>query len=331
MSLILPILSIPVHSFVLCKASRGFEQLLHLGRVEVLSGQELDAGVHDARRGLAVEPGDHRLDRLVAHLVGVLEDERVDGAGLEVFDQVGARIEADEDDLARQALLLERLHDADRGGLVRGEEAFEVGVRRQDVGRAVERAGAVGFAVLEGYYFNAGVLRLDRLLKTLLALVGRDRAGLDAEDGDAPLAVQARGQALGRVDAALPVVGRDVGDVVLGADAGVEDGDGDALARGALDDGDERVPVRGREHDAVHPAVDGVLDDVGLPRVVGLLRRSLPNDLDVGFFTRGLRPRVDALPEEVRDALRDYGDGALAGPAARPAAVTTGRADEAGG
>src|SRR5215204_33924 len=283
--------------------------------------------LHDALP-ISVEFGDHRLDRLVAHLVGVLEDERVDGSGPQVFDQVGARIEADEDDLARQALLLERLHDADGRGLVRGEEAVEVGVRRQDVGRAVERAGAVRFAVLEGHDLDAGVFGLDRLLETLLALVGRDRPGLDAEDGDAPLPVQARGQTLGRVDAALLVVGRDVGDVVLGADAGVEDGDGDALARGTLDDRDERVLGRGREHDAVHAAVDGVLDDVGLPRVVGLLRRPLPDDLDARLLPRGLRAGVDALPEEVRDALRDDGDGAPAAPAARPA-VARGREDEA--
>src|SRR5205085_4853735 len=261
----------------------------------------------------------HPFDGLVAHLERVLEDERVNRAGLEVFDQVRAGVEADQNDLAGQTLLLDGLHRADGRRFVGGEEAVEVRVRGEDVRRAVERAGAVALAILKRDDLDAGVLLLDRLLKPLLALVGRDRAGLDAEDGDTALPAEFRGEAVGGDRAALPVVCGDVGDVVLRADAGVEDRDGDALALRAFDDGDERVAVRGREHDAGDAPVDGVLDDVDLAGVVGLLRRAVPRDLDVRLLARRVRARVDALPEEVRDALRDDGDDALAA-AAPPAA-----------
>ena len=66
-----------------------------------------------------------------------------------------------------------------------------------------------------------------------------------------------------------------------------------------------------RKYDAVHAPVDGVLDDVDLARIVCLLRRPLPHDLDVGLFGSLLRAGMHALPEEVRDAFRDDGDDAL--------------------
>ena len=90
---------------------------------------------------------------------------------------------------------------------------------RQYVGRAVERACAVALAILKGDYLDARILLLDRLLKALLALVGRDRPGLDAEYRDTALASELRGEPVCRDRAALPVVRGDIGDVVLGSDA----------------------------------------------------------------------------------------------------------------
>src|SRR5688572_13278896 len=92
---------------------RLLEQRLHLGRVEVLLRQERDAGVDPALGLPAVELHDEGADALVAHLVRVLQHERVDRAGPEVLDQVGARVEADEHDLSGEPLLLDRLHGAD--------------------------------------------------------------------------------------------------------------------------------------------------------------------------------------------------------------------------
>src|SRR5205823_2269156 len=124
----------------------------------------------------------------------VLQDERINRAGFQIINQVRAGIETDQDYLARKSFLFDRLHRADGGRFVGGEEAVEVWMRGQDVGRAVERLGAVGLAVLEGHDLYAGILLLDRVLKALLALVGRDRTGFDAEERDLTFAAKFFGQ-----------------------------------------------------------------------------------------------------------------------------------------
>ena len=47
-------------------------------------------------------------------------------------------------------------------------------MRSQDVRRAIERTRAVGVAILKGHDLDARILLLDRVLKALLTLVGRD-------------------------------------------------------------------------------------------------------------------------------------------------------------
>src|SRR5215813_2241944 len=79
--------------------------------------------------------------------------------------------------------------------------------------------------------------------------------------------------------------------------------------------------MRRGEHDAVDALVDHVLDDVDLARIISLLSGAFPDDLDVEILARRVRARFDRLPERVRDALGNYGDGLLLG---APGAIACG-------
>ena len=68
------------------------------------------------------------LDALLADVVGLLGDQRLHVACLELLDLVGAGVEADDLDLAGLSGLLDAGGDALRGEQVRREDTGEVGV-----------------------------------------------------------------------------------------------------------------------------------------------------------------------------------------------------------
>ena len=78
------------------------------------------------------------------------------------------------------------------------------------------------------------------------------------------------------------------------------------ILRGALDDRDERLAVRGSERDAVDALVDEVVDDVDLAREVDLGSGAVPADIDPQLLPRLDRAGVNCLPEDVRLSLRDH-------------------------
>ena len=176
-------------------------------------------------------------------------------------------------------------------------------MRRQDISRAVERFGPICFTVLKSDYRDAGVFLFDGVLKTLLAFIGRNRSGFDAEYRDLAFASKLLGEPFGGYDAALSIVGRNIRKITLSADARIENRHRDPFLLRAFDDWNKGVAVRRRQNYPIHTAIDRVLDDVDLAAVIGLLGGAFPHHLDAKFLSGGLSARVNALPEEMRDAF----------------------------
>ena len=88
------------------------QQRLGLRRVQVFGRDHLDACINDLLDRLALQLLDHRADAEVAHVKGVLHDEAVQLFGVHGVDEGFARIEADEDNLARLVDVLERQQHA---------------------------------------------------------------------------------------------------------------------------------------------------------------------------------------------------------------------------
>src|SRR4029079_12735453 len=104
---------------------------------------------------------------------------------------------------------------------------------------------------------------------------------------------------------ALAVVGGHEADVVVPLEGGVDDDDGDLAAHRAGDGADERAVVEGRQHDAVDPAAHEAFDLRDLAVPVVFTQGTAPDDLGPHLAGRLDRARMDALPEDVRRALRD--------------------------
>ena len=84
---------------------------------------------------------------------------------------------------------------------------------------------------------------------------------------------------------------------VAGIKARINDGAGN-LQRGKFFDGRDKFPaIHRREHDPVHMARDGVVDNLDLAGAVGFTIRTIPinfvTEILAGFF----RPGEDGLPE----------------------------------
>ncbi len=65
-------------------------------------------------------------------------------------------------------------------------------MRGQDVRRAIERARAISFAILKRHNLDAWILLFDGVLKSLFALIGRNRSGFYTQDGHLALAAESR-------------------------------------------------------------------------------------------------------------------------------------------
>ena len=97
--------------------ARVVEAGFHQQAIRLVHGGAVDAAAIDSQV-LAVELRGHRLHGFVSHLERVLQDQRIDGPGFEIIDQVRAGVEADQHNLARLSFLLYSLDRADGRRLV---------------------------------------------------------------------------------------------------------------------------------------------------------------------------------------------------------------------
>ena len=107
---------------------------------------------------------------------------------------------------------------------------------------------------------------------------------------------------------ALAVVGCDEAHVAAALESRIDHDDRNAAARGVCNRRRERGLVERREHDAGHTAADEPFDLRHLRVAVVLPQRSAPDDRRACLARGLLGAGVDALPEDVRRALRDDGD-----------------------
>src|SRR5262249_31016651 len=162
-----------------------------------------------------------------------------------------------------------------------------------------QRLRTVRFSVEKLHHLHPRVFLFDGLLKTILALISRDRTLLYAEDGNFPLASEFLRHAIRRHHAAGTIVCRYIRDVILSRDSRVEDRHRNAYAIGLFDCRHERVAMRWGEYDAVDSFVDEVFNDVDLTCVISLCGRALPQYLDVEFLACRFGAPVDGLPEKM--------------------------------
>src|SRR5262249_50812527 len=134
----------------------------------------------------------------------------------------------------------------------------------------------------------------------------------DAEYRNVAFASEPFRKPVGRDNTTLSIVGRNVGQIIFCVDTRIKNRDRYARFHRAFDDRHQRVAVRRREHDSIDSTIDRIFDDVDLPAVIGLLSRSLPDDLNAKLFTCGVGSSVDALPEEVGDAFWNHSYSSLA-------------------
>src|SRR5271166_7194733 len=100
----MPTIVCPMNSPCTAESLRRIEQLVLLGIVHVGLGDEVRAGVDEGLDLLTLGGGERGLDAVVAHPIGVLQQEGGDGAVLEIPNELVVGVEADE--LDRVALLV---------------------------------------------------------------------------------------------------------------------------------------------------------------------------------------------------------------------------------
>ena len=131
-------------------------------------------------------------------------------------------------------------------------------------------------------------------------------------DADLSLAAEQFDQRPCREPAGFDVIRRDIADVLRGVEAGIEDGHRNIRSSRPFDRGNQRLPLRSRNGDAVHVLRNHGVHDLDLPAEVRLAGRSIPENLDIEFAARIERALLDRQPEHVRRCLRDDGDRPLA-------------------
>ena len=151
-------------------------------------------------------------------------------------------------------------------------------------------------------------MRADGVEEPLLAVRRAGRALLVAQEHHVALAHGLRRERLARGLAGRHVVGGDEAHVVAAGEVRVEDDDGHARVGRGLHGADEPLVAERREDDAADALRDEGLHDVDLVLEVVLAQRPLPDHLDAELARRLHRPRVHALPELVRRALRHHRD-----------------------
>ncbi len=109
----------------------------------------------------------------------------------------------------------------------------------------------------------------------------------------------------------LAVGGDEAGEILAGVavEGGIEDDNGDLLIDHGLDWSDQGGVVERGEDDPVDALGLELLNDLDLLGAVVLLVRALPNDRDTQVFAGLLGALLHALPEDMRGALGNDGDG----------------------
>src|SRR6266496_3112176 len=291
------------------------DQLLGLGVVEVRRGHQEDPGVDPLLDRLSEEVLHHRPHSQVAHAQRVLEDRALELLGLHRVHEDLARVEAQEHDLARLGDVLQGEEHARGGGFVDREDPLDVGAEAvEQVLRGALGGVAGGAGVLVGGdHLHPGPRLLRLLEESALAVLGARRALLVAQEQGLALASEEPAQLIARQLTPLVVVrGHEAHDLV-GLEAGVDHDRGDPEALRLLHWPHQGLRVEGGEDDPVHALAGEPLHDLDLLLAVVLAEGALPDDLDRDPIHRqvlaGLhRPRVDALPELVGEALGDDRD-----------------------
>ena len=109
----------------------------------------------------------------------------------------------------------------------------------------------------------------------------------------------------------MVVIGRNIGKIPVGVDAGIDDGYGDIFLRGVLHHGNQRFAVRRGEHNPRYMLIDKIVDDIDLAAQIDFRGGPVPYDLHAQFPARRYRARMHALPEDVGLSFRHDGDHAF--------------------
>ena len=128
---------------------RLVEHVLGFRSIDVVLGHDDEAGVHlGGNRLLRDSSIIGSLDSQVAHVVGALNSNGLEGTVLDEALQDAIAVETNRHDLACESRLLDRAAHADGGRLVGAENAYQVRVGSEHVRGLVERGGHVGVGVL---------------------------------------------------------------------------------------------------------------------------------------------------------------------------------------
>src|SRR5688500_11636603 len=229
------------------------------------------------------------LDALASDVGRLLGDERLHEALLELLDLGGSGVEANHLDLAQLPGLAQPVGRALGREQVGREDSLQVRVLRQlglDLRRGLVRPVVVE---LRAEIFDPR-LPLDRLLETLLALVGGRDARLHVLDHDLPATADQLEQLLAGHAAAQDVVGRDLrlGDVRV-FERGVHEDDLDAGLSRLLDRREHGLAVSRRDQDRVRLLRNDRVQHRGL-RIRGELVRTSDLEIDAKPLRGLLRP-----------------------------------------
>ena len=188
-----------------------------------------------------------------AHHVGILNDQRVDRAVLQVLEFAGVGVESDEAELCAELLLDDR--SARPGAHLRivGKDAGEVGVLCQHVGRQAHALGlfVVGDPVADDLKVRIGG---DALLEALVARIQRFMPGHRGDESDlsgrlSGALLDALRHRVGRRLAAGLVVGCEEGRVLVRLRPGIDDDDGNARGGDRCDRRAQSLEDRRRNDD----------------------------------------------------------------------------------
>ena len=174
--------------------------------------------------GLAAQMGDGRFQAQVAHGEGVLEDEPANLSLFQRFDELGRGVEANEDDLPRQAVVLKGPESTERRRFVRREDRVDIGEPGEEVfhGLVGRLRGRPPVLVVREDH-DSGEFRAQGGEEALLTLHRALDARLDPDEDQPAAPLRQTPDGSGREDAALEIVGRDIGDVLLPLERRVED------------------------------------------------------------------------------------------------------------
>ena len=190
-----------------CPAGASQQLLLYtywLIRAQIAAGEDREAGERGLGR-LAGECVDRLLDAIDALLVGLLRDQRLDHAALEVGDLCRVGVVADDLDLACGVCGLEAGVDALGDEHVGGEHPGQVGVRGVHSGDCLRRLRRVIAHVLRGERLDARIL-LDLLKEALDTPLGGGHPGLLVHHDHGALAADQLGHLVRCLGPAFDVV-----------------------------------------------------------------------------------------------------------------------------